>query len=42
MCPPMRRSIVIFGGVITFFTGYYIIIARHRYVGPVVHVKRDL
>jgi hypothetical protein len=38
----MNWSIVIFGGVIAFFTVYYIFRARKRYTGPVVHVKNDL
>ena len=38
----MYRSIMIFGVVIVFFTIYYVTNARHRYTGPVVHVRKDL
>ncbi|KAK3073975.1 hypothetical protein LTR53_003979 [Teratosphaeriaceae sp. CCFEE 6253] len=38
----MNWSILIFGLVITFFSIYYVTRARHRYTGPVVHVKRDV
>ncbi|KAK3670520.1 hypothetical protein LTR78_009624 [Recurvomyces mirabilis] len=38
----MNWSVMIFGAVIVFFTIYYITNARHRYTGPVVHVRKDL
>ena len=38
----MNYNIVMYGGVVTFATVYYILIGRHHYNGPVVLLKREL
>ncbi|MCJ1292409.1 hypothetical protein MMC34_003959 [Xylographa carneopallida] len=38
----MNWNIVMYGGVVTFATVYYILIGRHYYNGPVVLLKREL
>jgi len=38
----MNWSILIFGAVVVLFTIYYYTTARHRYTGPVVHVRKDM
>lgn len=35
----MNWSVLIYGVCILFFSAYYYFRARHRYTGPVVHVK---
>lgn len=38
----MNWSIAIYGAVIVFSVLYFWLFARRVYVGPVVHIKRDL
>ena len=38
----MNWSVLIYGAVILLFGTYYFVRARHRYTGPVVHVRKDM
>lgn len=39
--PAMNWNILVYGVVVIFSISYFLVRGRHRYVGPVVYVKKD-